>query len=53
MYEQTEYGLAYALISGLVLLGLIAVCVPRFRKKDITDPETERRNRRRKPGSAY
>ena len=35
MYNQTEYGLAYALIFGLLTLGLIVVCIPRPRKKDL------------------
>ena len=54
MYPQTEYGLAYALIIGLVVLGLLVVCIPRPRKKDIIDPaEAARNKRRRMPGSPY
>ncbi|MEE2827307.1 MAG: hypothetical protein VYE64_11825 [Planctomycetota bacterium] len=51
MYNQTEYGLAYALIFGLLTLGLIVVCIPRPRKKDLYDPKTQKK--RRKPGSSY
>ena len=51
MYTQTEYGMAYALIFGLIVLGLLVVCVPRPRKKDLFDPKLKKK--RRKRGSAY
>ncbi len=51
MYTQTEYGLAYALIFGLLVLGLLVVCVPRPRKKELYDPKANKP--RRKKGSAY
>lgn len=38
-YKQTEYPIAYGLIAALVLLGLIAVCIPRFRKEHFIEPE--------------
>ncbi|MEM9411496.1 MAG: hypothetical protein AAGA30_10305 [Planctomycetota bacterium] len=38
---QTEYMAAYALTIGLILLGLIAVCVPRPRVKHFVEPEEE------------
>ncbi|MCH2184045.1 MAG: hypothetical protein MK108_18760 [Mariniblastus sp.] len=51
MYNQTEYGLAYALIFGLLMLGLIVVCIPRPRKKELFDPNKQKK--KRKPGSSY
>lgn len=51
MYTQTEYGLAYALIFGLLVLGLLVVCVPRPRKKELFDPDANKKQR--KHGSAY
>ena len=53
MYTQTEYGLAYALTLGLLFLGLLVVCIPRPRRKELYDPEAEKRNRRREKGSAF
>ena len=50
MYNQTEYGLAYALVFGLLMLGLIVVCIPRPRKKELVDPNQKKK---RKPGSSY
>ena len=38
-YAQTEYLAAYGLIIGMVLLGLLAVCVPRPREKHFVEPE--------------
>ena len=40
-YEQTEYLVAIALTIAMVLLGLVAVCVPRARKKHFVEPEEE------------
>jgi hypothetical protein len=37
-YSQTEYGLAYGLIFGFLLLGMLVVCIPRPRKKGFVDP---------------
>ncbi len=34
---QTEYGLAYGLVIGLIFLGMLVVCVPRPRKRDIAE----------------
>lgn len=51
MYSQTEYGLAYALIFGLLFLALIVICVPRPRKKELIDPKANKPERKR--GSAY
>jgi hypothetical protein len=34
---QTEYALAWALVGGLVFLGLLAVGVPRPRSEDLPD----------------
>lgn len=51
MYAQTEYGLAYALIFGLVVLGLLVVCIPRPRKKELFDPKLAKK--RRKRGSSF
>jgi len=51
MHTQTEYGLAYALIFGLLVLGLLVVCVPRPRKKELFDPKANKKQR--KHGSAY
>ncbi len=36
--KQTEYPLAFGLIAAMVLLGLLAVCIPRFRKKHFIEP---------------
>ncbi len=41
---QTEYGLAYALVFGLIFLGIVAIAVPRFRKADL--PENLERQRK-------
>ncbi len=38
-YAQTEYLTAYGLVAGLVLLGLLAVCIPRPRQKHFIEPE--------------
>jgi hypothetical protein len=35
--NQTEYGLAYGLVIGLITLGVLAICVPRPRKKDLPE----------------
>lgn len=35
--NQTEYGLAYGLVIGLIFLGLLTVCIPRPRKRDIAE----------------
>ncbi len=48
---QTEYGLAYALILGVLVLGLVVVCVPRPRKKELIDPNANKKQR--KHGSAF
>lgn len=34
---QTEYGLAYGLVFGLLFLGMLAICVPRPRKRDLAE----------------
>ena len=36
---QTEYFMAYALIVAVVLLGTLAVCIPRPRQKHFVEPE--------------
>lgn len=46
-YKQTEYPVAYGLIAALVLLGLLAVCIPRFRKKHFIEPEGEDKKKNR------
>lgn len=38
-YEQSEYPIAYALVAAMVLLGMLAICVPRFRKAHFVEPE--------------
>ena len=52
MYEQTEYGLGYALIFAFLILGLLVVCIPRPRKKGFVDPaeaaKQKRMNQRQK-----
>lgn len=46
MAQQQEYALGYALAFGLVLLGMLAVCIPRPRKgKFLTEKEAEKENR--------
>lgn len=32
-FNQTEYGLGWALILGLIFLGMLSICIPRPRKK--------------------
>lgn len=55
MYEQTEYGLAYALIFAFLFLGMLVVCIPRPRKKGFVDPaeaaKEKRMNKRQKAQS--
>lgn len=48
MFDQKEYMLAYALTFGLVLLGMLFVCVPRPRKAEKLDPETAEKLKREK-----
>ena len=38
-YEQTEYMVAIGLTVAMVVLGLVAVCAPRIRKKHFIEPE--------------
>ncbi|MEM7452925.1 MAG: hypothetical protein AAF456_01095 [Planctomycetota bacterium] len=41
-YAQQEYGLAYGLVFALVFLGLLVVCIPRPRKKElIVEPKKQ------------
>lgn len=48
-YEQTEYMVAIGLTVAMVVLGLVAVCAPRFRKKHFIEPEeTEEDNKSRR-----
>ena len=47
-YAQAEYLAAYGLIIGMVLLGLLAVCVPRPREKNFVEPEEVDENSRKK-----
>ena len=49
-HAQTEYLLAYGLIFGFLLLGMLVVCIPRPRKSQYLDPvaaEKERKMRQR------
>lgn len=32
-FNQTEYGLGWGLTLGLILLGMLTICIPRPRKK--------------------
>jgi hypothetical protein len=55
--EQTEYGQMTGLVLLLVLLGILAVAVPRFRRIDLlTDKEKKKlvaqANRNSRPRSA-
>jgi hypothetical protein len=47
MYEQTEYGLAYALVAAVLLLGILAVCIPRPRNRNLEEEAKKRKKRRR------
>jgi hypothetical protein len=44
---QTEYAVAYALVAAMVLLGLLAICIPRPRKKNVIESKEDQRVRRR------
>jgi hypothetical protein len=52
--EQTEYGLGWALTFGLIVLGVIAVSIPRPRKKMPKDmlaaEEAKKKKKKRKKG---
>ncbi len=48
MYEQTEYLLAYLLVFAFLILGMLIVCIPRPRKKEFVDKETEAKQKRLK-----
>ena len=48
MYEQTEYGLAYGLVTAFLVLGMLLVCVPRPRKKDFPDPVRDAKEKKLK-----
>lgn len=45
---QTEYFVAYALIIGMVVLGLLVVCIPRPRTKHFVEPEEAAENSKQK-----
>ena len=48
-YSQSEYLAAYGLIVGMVVLGLLAVCIPRPRKKHFVEPaEVEEKNQKKR-----
>ena len=47
-YEQTEYGLAYAMVFGLIFLGILMLCVPRPRKKALFDPEAAKGKKKKR-----
>lgn len=48
-YAQSEYLTAYGLVIGLILLGLLAVCVPRPRQKHFIEPEeVQQKNKSRR-----
>lgn len=40
-YEQTEYIAAIGLTVAMIILGLVAVCVPRPRDRHFVEPEEE------------
>ena len=40
-YAQSEYMVAIALTVAMIVLGLVAVCVPRARKKHFVEPEED------------
>jgi hypothetical protein len=46
MYDQTEYGLAYALIFAFLVLGMLVVCIPRPRKTGFIDPAEAAKEKR-------
>ena len=47
-YAQNEYAVAYALTIGLILLGLLAITVPRPRRGVTDDPKTKKRKKKKK-----
>ena len=42
-YDQTEYGMGYLLVAAFIVLGLLAICVPRPRRSNFLDPEEEKK----------
>jgi hypothetical protein len=40
-YKQTEYPKAYLLLAAMILLGVVAVCVPRHRTRHFVEPKIE------------
>lgn len=44
--DQSEYTMAYALIIGLVVLGLIVVCIPRPRTKHFIEPDQQQEEKK-------
>ena len=48
MFEQTEYTLAYALVSAFVVLGMLVVCIPRPRRSELPDPARDASEKRLK-----
>lgn len=47
-YVQNEYGVAYALTIGLILLGILAITVPRPRRGVMDDPKAKKRRKKRR-----
>jgi hypothetical protein len=45
MYEQTEYALAYSLVAAVILLAILAVCIPRPRKAELDELAAKREKR--------
>lgn len=39
---QTEYGLAWALIAGMLFLGVLVISIPRPRKHDVPENEIKK-----------
>ncbi len=49
-FNQSEYGLAWGLVLGLIFLGVLAVCIPRPRKTvpKSMQAEEEKKSKRKK-----
>lgn len=45
---QAEYTMGYALVAAFLILGLLLVCVPRPRKKDLPGREKDSKKKKRK-----
>lgn len=47
-YAQNEYAIAYALTIGLIMLGLLAITIPRPRRGVLDDPKSKKKKKKKR-----